>query len=136
MSCAFIVCDLTSQGEPIVYASEGFTQLTGYSSEETLGQNARFLQNPRGIIKENMDREYTDRRIVSILKSKIEARSETQVTLINYRKGGQPFLNLLSVIPICWNSNDYNLAVGFQLDLVENPQAITKKSRGESYRSI
>ena len=31
---------------PIVYASPGFYELTGYSKAEVLGRNCRFLQGP------------------------------------------------------------------------------------------
>lgn len=40
----FVVADATLPDCPLVYASEGFMQMTGYSSEEILGHNCRFLQ--------------------------------------------------------------------------------------------
>jgi hypothetical protein len=50
--------------------------------------------------------------------------------MINYRKGGQSFMNLLTMIPIHWNTADYRFYVGFQVDLVEQPNAVTKRNAG------
>ena len=40
----FTVCDPTLPDCPIVYASDGFLKMTGYSAEEVLNRNCRFLQ--------------------------------------------------------------------------------------------
>ena len=42
----FVVSDPRRPDNPITYVSEGFYQLTGYSPEEVLGKNCRFLQGP------------------------------------------------------------------------------------------
>lgn len=78
-----------------------------------------------------MKRKYVDDQTVYRLKEKIQARAEVQVSLINYRKGGQSFMNLLTMIPIQWNTTDYRFYVGFQVDLVEQPQAVTKRNAGK-----
>ena len=38
------ISDNLQQDNPIVYANEGFEKLTGYSLEDVLGRNCRFLQ--------------------------------------------------------------------------------------------
>ena len=40
-----IVTDATAEDYPIIYVNRGFERITGYSSEEVVGRNARFLQN-------------------------------------------------------------------------------------------
>jgi len=40
----FTVCDPTLPDCPIVYASDGFLKMTGFSSQEVLNHNCRFLQ--------------------------------------------------------------------------------------------
>ena len=40
-----IVTDATVENHPIVYVNRGFERITGYSFEEAVGRNARFLQN-------------------------------------------------------------------------------------------
>jgi len=124
MSCAFVVCDLTMNDCPIVYVSDNFQNLTGYSQHDIVGQNCRFLQAPDGRVEAGTKREFVDNGAVFNLKQKIAEMKEVQQSLINYRKGGKPFLNLLTMIPIPWDTDEIRYMVGFQIDLVECPDAI------------
>ena len=130
MSCAFVVCDVTQHDVPIVYCSDVFERLTAYTKHEILGRNCRFLQAPDGKIQAGVKRKYVDDQSVLRIKNMINARQETQISLINYRKGGQPFMNLLTMIPIKWDTDDFKYYVGFQVDLVEQPTSITNKNPG------
>lgn len=131
MSCAFVVCDVTQHDIPIVYCSDIFERLTGYTKHEILGRNCRFLQAPDGKIQAGVKRKYVDDQSVWGIKKMITARQEMQISLINYRKGGQPFMNLLTMIPITWDSDEIKYYVGFQVDLVEQPTSITSKNPGK-----
>lgn len=123
-----VLCDITQDDHPIIYMSEAFGRLTGYSEEEIVGRNCRFLQSPDGNVQPGMERKFVDSDAVYQLKTTIERRDELQVSVINYRKGGQPFMNLVTMIPIRWDSEDYRFYVGFQVDLVEKPDAVTKRN--------
>ncbi|KAL4894324.1 PAS domain-containing protein [Aspergillus ambiguus] len=133
LSCAFVLCDITKEDHPIVYVSEPFERLTGYTKDEILGQNCRFLQGPDGVVEKGMQRTFVDEQTAFRLRSTIEERTEIQASLINYRKGGQPFMNLITMIPIRWNSADYRFYVGFQVDLVEKPDAVTRRNPDGTY---
>ncbi|XHG09217.1 hypothetical protein AWENTII_012293 [Aspergillus wentii] len=133
LSCAFVLCDITREDHPIVYVSDAFERLTGYTEEEIVGRNCRFLQAPDGLIQQGSQRRFVDEQTAFRLRSTIEERTEIQASLINYRKGGQPFMNLITMIPIRWNSDDYRFYVGFQVDLVEKPDAVTKKNSNGTY---
>lgn len=126
-SCAFVVCDVTMNDCPIIYVSDNFQNLTGYSRHDIIGQNCRFLQAPDGKVEAGTKREFVEPDAVWNLKQKIQEGKECQQGLINYRKGGKPFLNLLTMIPIPWDSKDIRYIVGFQIDLVECPDAIAGK---------
>lgn len=130
MSCAFVVCDVTQHDVPIVYCSDVFERLTAYTKHEILGRNCRFLQAPDGRIQAGVKRKYVDDQSVWRIKNLITQRQETQISIINYRKGGQPFMNLLTMIPITWDSDEVKYYVGFQVDLVEQPTSITNKNPG------
>ncbi|KAH7122877.1 PAS domain-containing protein [Dactylonectria macrodidyma] len=130
MSCAFVVCDVTLNDCPIIYVSDNFQNLTGYSRHEIVGQNCRFLQSPDGIVEAGSKREFVDDGAVYTLKKKIHEGKEVQQSLINYRKGGKPFLNLLTMIPIPWDTEDIRYFIGFQIDLVECPDAIAPTHQG------
>lgn len=130
LSCAFVLCDLTMEDNPIVYVSHAFERLTGYNEKEIVGRNCRFLQSPHAKVEKGEPRKFVDSHTVSRLRSAVDRRSEIQVSIINYRKGGQPFLNLVTMIPVRWNAKDYY--VGFQVDLVERPEAVTRRNSGIS----
>ncbi|KAI8939756.1 hypothetical protein NX059_003499 [Plenodomus lindquistii] len=135
LSCAFVVCDAEMDDIPIVYCSENFERLTGYTRHMILGRNCRFLQSPDGKVESGIKRNYVDDDSVYYLKNMIESRAEAQISLINYRRGGQPFMNLLTMIPIAWEpGGKMKFFVGFQVDLVEQPSAMTNKNADGSYR--
>jgi hypothetical protein len=74
-----------------------------------------------------------DNEAVLRLKKGLEARDEVQQSLINYRKGGKPFMNLLTLIPVPWDGDEIRFYVGLQIDLVEQPGAIIQ-DREQSMR--
>ena len=131
LSCAFVVCDAQKDDNPIVYCSDNFERLTGYSKHMILGRNCRFLQSPDGKVEPGLRRKYVDDDSVLYLKNMITSRQEAQISLINYRRGGQPFMNLLTMIPISWDdSGEIKFIVGFQVDLVEQPGSMMNKNPG------
>jgi hypothetical protein len=134
LSCAFVVCDATKDDNPITYCSENFERLTGYDKHQILGRNCRFLQSPNGTVEAGQKRQFCDDDAVLYIKNCINMRKEAQISLINYRRGGQPFMNLLTMIPISWDSESIKFIVGFQVDLVEQPNAVTNKNAGRLTR--
>lgn len=133
MSCSFVVCDARKIDLPIIYCSATFEHLTGYTNAEIVGQNCRFLQAPDANVTAGIKKAYTDNNAVRYIKTRVVDGQESQVSLINYRKGGQPFINMLTVIPITWDSEEIAYFVGFQIDLVERPNAVLKRSRDGTY---
>ncbi|KAJ5520606.1 PAS fold-3, partial [Penicillium fimorum] len=133
LSCAFVMCDILVEDHPIVYVSEAFERLTGYTKDEIIGRNCRFLQAPDGKINAGAKRTFVDGQTAYRLRSTIDDRSEIQASIINYRKGGQPFMNLITMIPIQWDSDVYRYYVGFQVDLVEKPDAVRGRNPDGNY---
>lgn len=84
-----IVTDPNKPDNPIMFANAAFIELTGYSSEELVGRNCRFLQGPG-----------TDPETVSVVRNAIEARTDVAVEILNYRKDGSAFWNALFVSPV------------------------------------
>ena len=65
---------------------------------------------------------------------------ECQANFINYRKGGQAFINLVTIIPIAGGvhntpeeADEVVYHVGFQVDLMEQPNAILSRLWDGSY---
>ena len=71
-----------TQALAIVFASQGFLALTGYTLQQVLGRNCRFLQGPE-----------TDPMAVDTIRKGIEKGEDTTVCLLNYRADGTPFWN-------------------------------------------
>jgi PAS domain S-box-containing protein len=78
----FVISDPSVPDNPIVYASQGFLTLTGYSLDQVLGRNCRFLQGP-----------HTNPKSVDKIRQGIEKGEDTTVVLLNYRKDGSTFWN-------------------------------------------
>ncbi len=89
---------------------------------------------PDGDVVKGSKRKYTDNVAVAHLKRMLNAGKECQASLINYRRGGIPFINLVTVVPIPWDGTDIVYHVGFQVDLVEQPNAILRNMRDGSYQ--
>ena len=67
-------------------------------------------------------------RLFPTCENWLSSSKECQTTLINYRKGGQAFINLVTVIPLCGGIHDMleeanrvAYHIGFQVDLTEQP---------------
>lgn len=85
----FLLTDPSRADNPIVFASDGFSKVTGYSHKEIIPRNCRFLQSQR-----------TDRSAVSRLRDAIDKREEFVELLLNEKKNGDPFWNLLYTTPL------------------------------------
>ncbi|KAE8441424.1 hypothetical protein EG329_004980 [Mollisiaceae sp. DMI_Dod_QoI] len=137
LSCAFVVCDITQYDCPIIYISDIFERLTGYNKHEIKGQNCRFLQSPEGKVEVGAKRDFVDNNSVYYLKNRIAEKKEAQRSLINYRKGGQPFMNLLTMIPITGEDNlEIKYFVGFQVDVLAKPTSLEGTTTGGHYTVV
>ncbi|KAG8710399.1 blue light receptor [Ceratobasidium sp. 395] len=132
-SCSFVVVDPYTPDHEIVYCSPTFCQLTQYGPEDILRKNCRFLQSPDGQVEAGSRRVHTDHEAVVHFKEATIKHRECQVTLINYKKSGEPFLNLVTIVPITWDSDKVRYHVGFQADLVEAPRQMMENVRRGRY---
>lgn len=140
MTCSFTVVDTRRYDHPVIYASPTFYKLTGYTEEEVIGKNCRLLQSPDAEIRRGDIRRHTSPEAVAHLRKSLAADKECQISLINYRKNGTAFINLVTVIPVpggIYNTpeeaDDVVYHVGFQVDLTEQPNAILQKLRDGTY---
>lgn len=84
-----VISDPSLPDNPMIYVSEEFQKQTGYSAEEALGRNCRFLQGPE-----------TDPNAVEAIRHALKAQTVFTIDILNYRKDGTPFLNRLRIRPI------------------------------------
>ena len=107
-----IVTDPRQPDNPIVFCNEAFSFMTGYSEDEILGTNCRFLQGPE-----------TDRDVVAQIRAAVERRDEIAVEMLNYRKNGSTFWNALFVSPVYDDAGDLVYFFSSQLDISRRREA-------------
>ncbi|WP_254277532.1 bifunctional diguanylate cyclase/phosphodiesterase [Halomonas sp. 3H] len=103
-----VIADAMQPDLPIIFVNPAFTRICGYTSDEALGRNCRFLQGPD-----------TDAGEVSRLREQLRGESQVHVTLLNYRKDGTPFWNALSISPVRDDRGQVTHFVGMQHDVSE-----------------
>ncbi|KAK3670053.1 hypothetical protein LTR78_010084 [Recurvomyces mirabilis] len=112
----YCVTDPSLPDNPIVYASEEFYNTTQYGREYTIGRNCRFLQGPKSS-------NATVRRMIEAIQS----GQEICETILNYRRDGSPFMNLLMLAPLYDNKGQVRYFLGCQIDvssLIENGRGL------------
>ncbi|XP_047332159.1 protein TWIN LOV 1-like [Impatiens glandulifera] len=102
---SFVLTNPDLEDMPIVYASDAFLQLTGYDRHQVLGRNCRFLCG-----------EYTDFSVTNQIKESIEAARPCTVRILNYRKDGSWFWNLLHISPVRNATGKIAYYVGVQIE--------------------
>jgi PAS domain S-box-containing protein len=111
---------------PVIYINKNFIESTGYSKQEVIGKNCRFLA---GINPDVDEREK--------IKDCIRQLIPFEGVVTNYRKNGEEFKNHLRILPLRDLSGQVTLFLGLQKDITENyiyREEISKKEK--LYRSI
>ncbi|MGR8980563.1 MAG: PAS domain-containing protein [Gammaproteobacteria bacterium] len=93
---------------PIVYVNKAFEKMTGYSQEDIIGHNCRFLQG--------RDRDQEERYK---LAEAIRNNRPVVVTLRNYKKNGELFYNRLKITPLFDSKGKILYFLGVQYDVTE-----------------
>ena len=106
------ISDLRLPDNPLVYVNRGFTEITGYSRQESIGRNCRYLQGRD-----------SDPEAVARIREAIAARRPCIVEILNYRHDGSPFWNRLSLTPLRDASGEVTHYIGVQSDVTEEREA-------------
>ncbi|CAN8253145.1 unnamed protein product [Cochlearia groenlandica] len=113
----FVVSDATQPHCPIVYASSGFFTMTGYSSKEIVGRNCRFLQGKD-----------TDQNEVAKIRYCVQNGKSYCGRLLNYKKDGTPFWNLLTITPIKDDEGNTIKFIGMQVEVSKYTEGVNDKA--------
>ncbi|MFP4499741.1 MAG: PAS domain-containing protein [Candidatus Hydrogenedentota bacterium] len=106
------IADCSQPDLPLIYVNRGFERLTGYSREEVLGRNCRFLQGPA-----------TASDALDTIRKAIEKGAACTVELLNHRKDGATFWNRLALTPLRDDKGVLTHYVGIQSDVSERVRA-------------
>ncbi|KAK4942336.1 hypothetical protein LTR10_017943 [Elasticomyces elasticus] len=102
----FCLTDPSRQDNPIVFASEEFNRTTQYGMNYIVGRNCRFLQGPM-----------TNPHSISRIRDAIKAGKQHQEVVLNYRRDGSPFVNLLMIAPLADSRGVVRYHIGAQVDV-------------------
>ncbi len=86
----------TLPGRKILYVNEAFTDMTGYTRNEVLGNTLNFLNGPK-----------TDEETLQKLRDAIENYESLEVEFINYKKNGDEFWINTSMVPVSDSKGNY-----------------------------
>lgn len=116
------VADARKPDAPLVYVNHAFLAMTGYTAEEALGRNCRYLQAHD-----------VDQPEIETIRKAVREGRETSVLLRNYRKDGSLFWNYLSLAPVRDQSGQITHFVGIQQDITALKEAQTIAERAQRY---
>ncbi|AEH36340.1 bacterio-opsin activator domain-containing protein [Halopiger xanaduensis] len=106
------ISDPDREDNPLVYVNEAYQEITGYSYDEVVGRNCRFLQggdsNPDAIAE---------------MAAAIDEDRPVTVELENYRKDGTEFWNEVTIAPVRNDAGEVTNYVGFQNDVTARKEA-------------
>jgi len=115
-----LITDPAQPDNPIIFVNDAFARLTGYTREETLGRNCRFLQGP-GTSKEDVNK----------VRAAVEARQPIEIDLLNYRKDGTIFWNRLLISPV-FDDGELTYFFASQLDVTRERTAGLSADRDQA----
>ncbi|MFT7860900.1 MAG: PAS domain-containing protein [Sulfurimonas sp.] len=103
------ITDPNQPGNPIIYVNEAFAGMFGYSAEEVLGRNCRFLQGD--------DR---SQAALGEIREALQNKKEVVAVLRNYHKNGDLIYNEVQISPI-FDKHTLQLKyfLGIQKDVTE-----------------
>ena len=98
-----VITDPSLPDNPMIFISEEFEKQTGYSPEESLGKNCRFLQGPE-----------TDPLAIEVIRKALSEKDELTIDILNYAKNGSKFWNRLRIRPLYSDSGEVLFFAGAQ----------------------
>ncbi|MAX31933.1 MAG: hypothetical protein CME72_02550 [Halomonadaceae bacterium] len=113
-----VVAEREGDEHILIYVNQGFERMTGYSTDEILYRDCRFLQND--------DRDQPG--LTRIREALVENRPCREI-LRNYKKDGTLFYNELSITPMYDEQEDITYYLGVQKDVTERVEAIAELER-------
>jgi PAS domain S-box-containing protein len=125
-SNGIVITDPNQPDDPIIYVNPAFERMTGYSAQETLGRNCRFLQGTE-----------REQPALEELRTALRDGHQCKVILRNYKKDGILFWNELSISPVRDTEGKLVNFIGVQEDVTRRKRAEEELRQSEErFRSL
>eukprot|EP00929_Paragymnodinium_shiwhaense_P117530 TRINITY_DN8821_c0_g1_i2.p1 TRINITY_DN8821_c0_g1~~TRINITY_DN8821_c0_g1_i2.p1 ORF type:complete len:1814 (+),score=408.53 TRINITY_DN8821_c0_g1_i2:108-5549(+) len=125
------VSDPESPDCPLVHVSASWTELTGYSSQEALGRNGRFLQLTDKDLNRRMNRDEITKLTNFTRQLRNGKGADAMIfLLVNETKGGERFFNLIHIQHVEFHGKHYTIGITTKIDL-PMPVLIMHKDKPE-----
>lgn len=115
-----VIAEQEGDDNILIYVNRAFERLTGYSADEILYQDCRFLQAG--------DRAQDG---LEAIREAIELGRSSRVVLRNYRKDGSLFWNELSISPVYNQDDKLTYYIGVQKDVTAQVEAEQRAAKAE-----
>jgi PAS domain S-box-containing protein len=115
-----VIAEQEGQDNILIYVNRAFEELTGYTADEILYRDCRFLQG-----------DDTDQEGVRQIRTALERGEPCRVVLRNYRKDGSLFWNELSITPVYNDDDQLTYYIGIQKDITARVEAEARAERAE-----
>ncbi|MBY8947654.1 MULTISPECIES: PAS domain-containing protein [unclassified Pseudomonas] len=107
-----VVAEQEGEDKPLIYVNPAFERMTGYTLDEILYQDCRFLQSG--------DR---DQPALMTIRATLENGGSCREILRNYRKDGSHFWNELSLSTVYNQADKQTYFIGVQKDVTVQMKA-------------
>ena len=115
------ISDATLPDNPLIWVNPAFERVTGYSLEEAVGRNCRFLQG--GDIDPG--------EVALVHDALVEGRAVTS-TMLNHRKDGTAFWNDVTISPVHDDQGRLVNFVGVQVDVTRRVVVQQERARAKA----
>ena len=115
---ATVITNPRLSDNPIVSVNDAFCSLTGYSPDEVLGRNCRFLCG-----------QGTEPAARRILREAVAEARHVLAEVTNYRKDGSAFLNAVMIAPLLDSAGAVAWFVGSQMDVSDARAGMSARKR-------
>jgi len=106
---AAVISNPRMPDNPIVACNSAFETLTGYTHDEVIGRNCRFLTGPA-----------SEPELIEALREGIRDHRPVMVEILNYKKNGTPFRNAVMVAPLFDGEGKLEYFLGSQMEIADN----------------
>ncbi|KAJ1428240.1 PAS domain-containing protein [Ochromonadaceae sp. CCMP2298] len=113
------------RGFPLVYVNKAFEAATQYDRKDIVGKNCNFLQTST-----------TETEQITKMSDALRNAKPVKVALTNYRKNGEPFINLLAMKPVFDADGTYAYVLGVQYDITDRSASLLQMQMVDDLLSI